>query len=50
MSSLIRKEALAELEPLYGDYFYSGTLEPRDQTERKIRETSLYINDAKKIC
>ena len=35
---------------LHGDCFYSGILEPRDQIERRIRETDLYISDAKKLA
>ena len=35
---------------LHGDCFYSGLLEPRDQIERRIRETNLYIDDAKKLA
>lgn len=35
---------------LHGDCFCSGLLKPRDQIERRIRETNLYINDAKKLA
>jgi hypothetical protein len=35
---------------LHGDCFYSGMLEPRDQIERRIRETKLYIADAKRLA
>lgn len=35
---------------LHCDCFYSGILEPRDQIERRIRETKLYIDDTKRLA
>ena len=35
---------------LHGDCFYLGLCEPIDQTERRIRETLIYIQDAEAIA
>ena len=35
---------------LHGDCFYDGMCEPMDTTERRIRETSLYIDDAERLA
>jgi uncharacterized protein (UPF0332 family) len=34
---------------LHGHCFYDGVCEPRDQIERRIRETNLYIKDAERL-
>ena len=35
---------------LHGHCFYDGMCEPQDQIERRIRETNLYIEDARKLA
>ncbi len=35
---------------LHGHCFYMGILEPRDQIERRIKETIKYIKDVKKLA
>jgi len=35
---------------LHGHCFYDGTCGPQDQIERRIRETNLYIEDAKRLA
>ena len=35
---------------LHGDCFYSGMCEPLAETERRIRETGLYIDDAEALA
>jgi uncharacterized protein (UPF0332 family) len=35
---------------LHGHCFYMGICEPKDQIERRIRETKEYIEDAKKLA
>ena len=35
---------------LHGHCFYDGICEPQEQIERRIRETNLYIEDAKRLA
>ena len=35
---------------LHGDCFYAGLCEPIDDTERRIRETADYIDDAERLA
>ena len=35
---------------LHGDCFYLGLCEPREETERRIRETAQYIQDAEALA
>ena len=35
---------------LHGDCFYLGILEPREVLERRIRETDVYISDARALA
>jgi uncharacterized protein (UPF0332 family) len=35
---------------LHGHCFYDGICEPREEIERRIRETNLYIEDAKRLA
>ena len=35
---------------LHGHCFYDGACEPREHIERRIRETNLYIEDAKRLA
>ena len=35
---------------LHGDCFYLGLCEPLEDTERRIRETVTYINDAQRLA
>lgn len=35
---------------LHGDCFYMGVCEPKDEIERRIRETNLYIEDARRLA
>ena len=35
---------------LHGDCFYAGLCEPIDETERRIRETAGYIDDAERLA
>ena len=35
---------------LHGDCFYSGNCEPVEDTERLIRETAEYIQDARRLA
>ena len=35
---------------LHGDCFYLGLCEPLEDTERRIRETATYINDAERLA
>ena len=35
---------------LHGDCFYLGDCEPLDETERRIRQTADYINDAERLA
>lgn len=35
---------------LHGQCFYMGICEPKDQIERRIRETDQYVEDAKRLA
>ena len=35
---------------LHGECFYNGLCEPIDDTERRIRETTAYIDDAERLA
>ena len=35
---------------LHGECFYNGLCDPLDETERRIRETTSYINDAERLA
>ena len=35
---------------LHGDCFYAGLREPLDETERRIRQTTDYIDDAERLA
>ena len=35
---------------LHGDCFYAGLCDPIDETERRIRETTAYIDDAESLA
>ena len=49
MRSMVRRYYFRQRE-LHGDCFYLGLCEPLHETERRIRETADYINDAENLA
>ena len=46
----LRRRYHARQSELHGDCFYLGLCEPLDETERRIRRTADYINDAENLA
>ncbi|CAI8049737.1 hypothetical protein GBAR_LOCUS27382 [Geodia barretti] len=46
----LRRRYHSRQSTLHGDCFYLGLCEPVDDTERRIRRTADYINDAERLA
>ena len=46
---VMRRRYHSRQSTLHGDCFYLGLCEPIDDTERRIRQTADYINDAERL-
>ena len=46
----LRRRYHSRQSMLHGDCFYLGLCEPIDDTERRIRQTADYINDAERLA
>ena len=46
----MRRRYRSRQSTLHGDCFYLGLCEPIDDTERRIRRTADYINDAERLA